>query len=66
MTILERLIQFGFEPVTEWVMKGSKIGPPSFDWKEHSGWLYAFVVDGEVKYIGLTERVLRSRMSDYS
>ena len=47
-------------------MKGEKIGPRSFDWKDHSGWLYAFVVDGEVKYIGLTDRVLRSRMSDYS
>jgi len=34
MTILESLIQFGFEPVTEWVMKGSKIGPRNFDWKK--------------------------------
>ena len=66
MAVLEELIQFGFEPVTEWIMKGDKIGPRSFDWKDHGGWLYAFVVDGEVKYIGLTDRVLRSRMSDYS
>jgi hypothetical protein len=47
-------------------MKGPKIGPLSFDWKDHGGWLYAFVVDGEVKYIGLTGRVLRGRMDDYS
>lgn len=66
MTVLESLIQFGFEPITQWVMKGPKIRPHSFDWKDHSGWLYAFVVDGQVKYIGLTDRVLRSRMSDYS
>ena len=26
-------------PVTEWTMKGDKIGPRSFDWKD---WLYAF------------------------
>ena len=52
--------------VTEWILRGGKIGPPSFEWRDHSGWLYAFVVDGELKYIGLTDRVLRSRMSDYS
>jgi len=66
MTILESLIELGFEPVTEWVMKGPKIGPRSFDWKDHGGWLYTFVVDGKVKYSGLTDRVLRGRMSDYS
>ena len=66
MTVLEELVQLGFEPVTEWVMKGAKIGLRAFDWSDHGGWLYAFVVDGEVKYIGLTDRVLRSRMSDYA
>src|SRR5579859_5349630 len=66
MTVLEELIELGFEPVTEWVMKGAKIRPRTLDWKDHGGWLYAFVVDGEVKYIGLTSRVLRSRMDDYS
>ena len=66
MTILDELIKEGFEPVTEWIRKGDRIGPKSFDWADHSGWLYAFVVEGEVKYIGLTTRVLRSRMSDYS
>lgn len=66
MTILDELTKEGFEPITEWVLKGTRIGPKSFDWPDHSGWLYAFVIDGEVKYIGLTTRVLRSRMSDYS
>lgn len=66
MAVLEELIELGFELVTEWVMKGAKIGPRTFDWKDHGGWLYAFVVDGEVKYIGFTSRVLRSRMGDYS
>ncbi len=66
MTVLEGLIQLGFEPITEWIIKGSKIGPLGLDWEDHGGWLYAFVVDGEVKYIGLTDRVLRSRMGDYS
>jgi len=66
MTILDELIREGFEPITEWVLKGARIGPKSFDWKDQSGWLYAFVIEGDVKYIGLTTRVLRSRMSDYS
>ena len=63
---LKELVQIGFEPITEWVMKGEKIGPRTFDWQDHGGWLYAFVVNDEIKYIGLTDRVLRSRMSDYS
>ena len=66
MSILEDLIQLGFRPITDWVVKGNKIGPRSFRWPDHSGWLYAFVVEREVKYIGLTTRVLRSRISDYS
>jgi len=49
MAVLNELIGQGFEPVTEWVMKGDKIGPRSFDWKDHGGWLYAFVIDGDVK-----------------
>jgi hypothetical protein len=66
VTVLDDLVQLGFGPVTHWVLKGEKIGPASFDWRDHGGWLYAFVVEGEVKYIGLTDRVLRSRMSDYA
>jgi hypothetical protein len=65
-TVLNNLITLGFQPVTEWVLKGDRIGPASFDWQDHGGWLYAFVVEGEVCYIGLTDRVLRSRMSDYA
>lgn len=66
MSVLDDLMRIGFAPVTQWVLKGQKIGPPSFSWEDRSGWLYAFVVDSEVKYIGRTSRVLRSRMGDYS
>ena len=55
MTVLDELIGYGFEPITKWVMKGGKIGPLFFAWADHGGWLYAFVVNGEVKYIGLTK-----------
>lgn len=66
MSGLDEMIGLGFEPVTEWVMKGDRIAPRSSDWSDHGGWLYAFVIAGEVKYIGLTTRVLRSRIRYYS
>ena len=64
-TVLNQLIQLGFEPVTEWVVTADKLRPASLEWQDHGGWLYAFVVDTDVKYIGLTERVLRSRLDNY-
>jgi hypothetical protein len=66
MSVFDDIVQFGFEAVTQWIIKGEKIGPASFKWLDHSGWLYAFLVEEEVRYIGLTDRVLRSRMGDYS
>ncbi len=36
----------------------------SFEWEDYGGWLYPFVIENSVKYIGLTR--LRSRMSNYS
>jgi len=57
----------GFEPITRWIIKKGKIKPESLHWEEAISWLYAFVVDEkELKYIGLTTRVLRSRLDDYS
>ena len=43
-----------------------QIKPSSTAWDNHGGWLYAFVVDGEVKYVGLANRVLRSRLDEYT
>jgi len=65
--MIDSIISDGFEPITRWIIKNGKIKPESLEWKDTSGWLYAFVVDEkELKYIGLTTRVLRSRLSDYS
>lgn len=66
MTVLDDLIQIGFKPITEWTLKGDKIKPVPIKWHSHSCWLYAFTVDGEVRYIGLSDRVLQSRLDDYS
>jgi len=46
-------------------MNGTKIGFSLKGWTDHGGWLYAFVVDNEVKYIGLTDGVLRTRLDHY-
>ena len=63
---LEQLTSQGFEKVTKWVLHNDRIKLASLDWPETSGWLYAFVAeDRDVKYIGLTERILRSRMDNY-
>lgn len=38
----------------------------SLKWDECSSWLYAFVADQRVRYIGLTTNVLRTRLDGYS
>lgn len=65
MSKLADLIRLGFEPITTWVLAEGRIKLDSLKWQDHGGWLYAFIVDDEVQYIGLTNRVLRSRMDDY-
>ena len=55
----------GFEQVTRWVRRDDKTKLEHLNWTEYSGWPYAFVVGDTVMYIGLTERILRSRMDDY-
>ena len=62
---LKQYVEEGFEPITEWEWRDGKIRLASLDWDEHAGWLYAFVIESEVKYVGLTRRVLRSRMDNY-
>jgi hypothetical protein len=59
-------VELGFEPITEWVIRKDKIKLQNLQWQDHAGWLYAFVVNDQVKYVGLTTRILRSRMDDYS
>ena len=62
---LDRIVAEGFSKITEWEWRNPKIRLASLDWTESSSWLYAFVVDDRVMYVGLTERVLRSRMDNY-
>lgn len=62
---VDELTSLGFRPLTEWLMRGQKVKAAN-KWKDASGWLYAFVVNTDVRYIGMTERILVSRIDDYS
>lgn len=63
---ISELTVLGFEPLTRWTIQGDRIKPESLDWEESSGWIYAFVVQGRVRYVGITRMVLRSRLDGYS
>lgn len=57
--------EYGFELLTNWESRSGKLKPASTDW-DQAGWIYAFVVDEGVRYIGITTMVLRSRLDGYS
>lgn len=62
---LNRLLAVGFELVGCWRMSGEDL---AFELTRHAlqrNVLYAFVCDGEVKYVGKSTQSLRSRMSGY-
>ena len=60
------LNQTGFMYLTDWMLKGETIKPDTVSWDTTAGWIYAFVVDTQVCYIGITTGVLRSRLDSYS
>ena len=62
---MNRLLEVGFEPAGHWILENDVL---SFELVRHSSQrnvLYAFVCDGQVKYIGKTVRSLAARMSGY-
>jgi hypothetical protein len=62
----DRLLRIGFEAAGEWHITGERIRA-RFD--RHAGQqnvLYAFVRNGEVMYVGQSERTLRERMRNYA
>ena len=56
----------GFEFLTCWELRNGKIKPQSLAWDDCSGWIYAFVTDGRIRYIGIATTVLRSRLDGYA
>jgi hypothetical protein len=62
---MNRLLEIGFQPVGHWRMDADV---PTLDLKALAAIrniLYAFVTDGEVKYIGKTTQPLKTRMLGY-
>jgi hypothetical protein len=50
MTTLE-CIDPNFEYVTDFTLKGERLGLRSSDWQDESGWLYAFATRAGIRYV---------------
>lgn len=62
---MNRLLEIGFQSVGKWLLTDDKL---TFELDRHASErniLYAFVIDGEVKYVGKTVQTLRARMHGY-
>lgn len=62
---MNRLLEIGFELAGHWLLKDAQL---TFELLRHTSQhniLYAFVCDGEVKYVGKTTQRLFSRMAGY-
>jgi hypothetical protein len=61
-----KLGQRGFVRLTVWSLLKGRIKPSSCEWDTCPGWIYAFLTDGHVRYLGIATTVLRSRLDGYS
>jgi hypothetical protein len=62
---MNRLLEIGVQPAGHWLLEGNQL---TYELARHSAQkniLYAFVCDGEVKYVGKTTRALATRMAGY-
>ncbi|CAM2161528.1 GIY-YIG domain-containing protein [Paraburkholderia sacchari] len=62
---MNRLLAIGFECAGHWVLRKDRLYVDLKKLDDARNVLYAFVVDGEVKYIGKSVRTLRDRMGNY-
>jgi hypothetical protein len=63
--VMDRLISVGFERVGSWTMQSTNLVLNLDRMKFSVNILYAFVVSGEVKYIGKTVQALATRLMGY-
>ncbi len=63
---MEAIKEYGFQKLTNWEIRNEKIKPVSLEWDNCAGWIYAYVAEGNLRYIGITTSVLRSRLDGYS
>jgi hypothetical protein len=62
---MNRLLEVGFVPAGHWVMENDKLKYELIRHSTQKNILYAFVCDGQVKYVGKTICALGIRMSGY-
>lgn len=62
---MDRILKIGFRKVGTWRLKDAEIAYGLDTLAPHPHTLYAFVVDGEVRYIGKTTKTLRGRLNSY-
>lgn len=62
---LQLLLMLGFEEVGAWFLEGNSVQLQLKKNENEQNILYAFVVEGNVKYIGKSKMTLRGRMNGY-
>ena len=62
---MNRLLEIKFEPAGHWLLKGDALTYELFRHASQQTIRYAFISDGEVKYVGKTVRSLHSRIGGY-
>ena len=62
---MKRLTEIGFRKVGEWTMRDESISPNLLELVDSSNILYAFILDGEVLYVGKTTQTLQKRIYGY-
>jgi len=63
---LARLQKLGFTHIVDWGVRGGRPAVLDWSWEDKAGSLYAFVVGDDVRYLGQTTTVLRSRLGLYA
>ena len=63
--LMNRLLDIGFEPAGHWTLEDEKLKCELTCHSSQRNILYAFVCDGQVKYVGKTIRSLAARMAGY-
>tara|TARA_R110000737_G_C14624499_1_gene494331 strand:- start:10262 stop:11020 length:759 start_codon:yes stop_codon:yes gene_type:complete len=62
---MNRLIEIGFKYAGNWTITGEKLRCNLTDYAVTKNVLYAFISNGDIKYIGKTTQQLRTRFSGY-
>ena len=62
---MNRLLEIGFVPAGHWTLENDRLKCELSRHSTQKNILYAFVCDGQVKYVGKTIRALAIRMSGY-